>query len=264
MSTADTEAVKKLKKHYVYELVDNSGKVFYVGKGSGERALAHEKQAKHSEKSTEKLDKIREIISSDKLTTRVIGRYNTKEEAFSVESTLIHWVYGYDNLSNNTGGHGCDSIRPFGSNEEIEGIDIPERVRCFDGSYSKEGEELREKNNIILFMEDVKSYIEENANITLSNIDKTKSRFTKLFYAIDDGIHIAIGTGHSAKKLLWVELQSVDGKAKNIEKIKKICENSNLEIKNKGAYAKLPGFKSTPSKEDIVIAFNKILHEIEQ
>ena len=258
-------AKKKLKDFYVYELVNSLTKeVFYIGKGTGDRAYQHKKEANNTDKSNNRLNEIRKIESSGgEVIERVIGRYITEKEAFAVESTLIHWVYGRDKLKNDTGGHGCDSIRPFGNNEEIEGIDIPEKIRCFDGSYSKEGEAQREENNIISFMEDIKLYIEKNININLSNVDVSKSKATKLFYAID-GMHIAIGTGHSTKKLLWVELQSVDGKIENKEKIKKICEKSDLEIKKEGEYARLLGFKSTSKKEDVVIAFNEILHNIGQ
>ena len=43
--------------------------------------------------------KIQEIEKRGKNVYRVIiGRYETEEEALSVEATLIKWVYGFDNI----------------------------------------------------------------------------------------------------------------------------------------------------------------------
>ena len=56
------ENEKPLKPYYVYELVDPaSGEVFYVGRGVGERAYAHEKEAKTLDEETPKLERIRKI-----------------------------------------------------------------------------------------------------------------------------------------------------------------------------------------------------------
>lgn len=254
---------KELKKHYVYELVNgHTQQVFYVGKGQDQRALQHKVDADNSDISTPKLDRIREIKESgQQVVERIIGRYTTAKEAFAVESTLIHWVYGYDNLTNEVGGHGCDSIRPDGHFEKIEGIDIPERVHSFDGAYSNEHIALRESNNIISFMEDVKSYVEKNTGYLLSKINTDSARFTRIFYPINE-MFIVIGTGHTSKHLLWIEVQAIDGKLQSKDKIIELCKKSSLKIKNKGSHAKLPNFKSTPSKLEITASFNQLIDEI--
>ncbi|SEM84035.1 hypothetical protein SAMN04489760_1632, partial [Syntrophus gentianae] len=41
----------------------------------------------------------------------VIGRFDTEGEAYAVESMLIHWVYGIENLTNEQSGHGSKSVR---------------------------------------------------------------------------------------------------------------------------------------------------------
>lgn len=258
-------AVKKLKPFYVYELVNSlTKKVFYIGKGTGNRAYQHIKEANNTDKSNNKLDEIRSIESSGgKVIIRVIGRYITEKEAFAVESTLIHWVYGRDKLKNDTGGHGCDSIRPFGNLEIIEGIDIPKKIRSDDGTYSKEGIDQREKNAIIPFMEDIKLHIEKNTGYILSEIDTKKPEYTKIFYHLH-GVNIATIVKNNSPNKLWVEVQSIDGKNKNTKKIKKLCDNSNLEIKSNGLYAKLPNSKQKYSKQKILISFNNMLEVIKK
>ena len=54
----------------------------------------------------------------------VIGRFETRDEAYAVESTLINWVYGYDTLTNMNRGHNANQIRPCGVWDSIPGIDV--------------------------------------------------------------------------------------------------------------------------------------------
>jgi len=112
----DSDLAKDLKPYYVYELVDpRDGQVFYIGKGLGARAFQHELEAKNQSIETEKTKIIREIENTSmRVAVRVIGRYETEAQAFAVEATLIHWVYGLDNLTNLQGGHGGSTIRAFG------------------------------------------------------------------------------------------------------------------------------------------------------
>ncbi len=174
----------KLKKYYVYELVDKDGKVFYVGKGTGARAYHHEYEAKNEDNNTKKLDHIR---NNKPIKVRVIGRFDTEAKAFSVESTLIHWVYGFENLTNATGGHGSDTIREHNQkDEELPGIDIPERVRVFDGSYSKEFTVIRDKNKIVPLMNELKNMLENRLDIKFNDISLKEARFTKLYHTCGD------------------------------------------------------------------------------
>jgi hypothetical protein len=47
-------------KFYVYELRDDAGKPFYVGKGSGKRIAAHQRRARKGD-TTHRANKIRSI-----------------------------------------------------------------------------------------------------------------------------------------------------------------------------------------------------------
>ena len=263
MNKTEDSDFRELKKYYVYELVDSkTSKVFYVGKGQGERALQHSQEAANSNTESPKLNMINKIqAAGNEVIERVIGRYKTENEAFAVESTLIHWVYGYDNLTNLAGGHGCDSIRPFMNRDKIEGIDIPERIRSFDGAYSKEHISKRERNNIVSFMESLKSFLEDKLNIKFSEISTDKARFTTFLFHLENA-KIVIGTGHSPTKLIWIGIESIDEKKENKNKVLRICENSKLIAKNNGSYAKLPNFKSTPNFLEIARYFSEILSEI--
>ena len=101
----------------------------------------------------------------------MIGRYRTATEAFAVESTLIHWIHGKENLTNDQNGHGADSIRDKGNHGEIPNIDIKEKIRSFDGSYSLKHEEARDRNNIIPLMTDLKKYFEGETGYQFSDVD---------------------------------------------------------------------------------------------
>ncbi|QDG39543.1 GIY-YIG nuclease family protein [Alteromonas mediterranea] len=117
------------KPYYVYELVDpTNDEVFYVGKGIFNRKNEHEKEAEKiedEENAAEKIKRIKSLSAQNKQPIkRVIGRYQDENAAFAVESTLIHWVYGFENLTNIQPGHGAEAIRPFGAgNVEKEGLD---------------------------------------------------------------------------------------------------------------------------------------------
>lgn len=84
--------------YYVYCLVDPAdGKVFYVGKGKGNRVFQHALHAEMDENAaSEKLDKIREIHSREEGNNRVqyyIVRHGLEEkEAFEIESVLIDFL----------------------------------------------------------------------------------------------------------------------------------------------------------------------------
>lgn len=78
-------------KYYVYLLVDpRDGKIFYVGKGKGDRVFAHLRCAESSNAESEKLNTIREIQGAGKEVLYYIARHGLDEDdAFLVESVLI-------------------------------------------------------------------------------------------------------------------------------------------------------------------------------
>lgn len=98
--------------YYVYLLIDpRNGKVFYVGKGCGNRINHHllgalEENTK--EKGTEKIVRIREIQKAEMEVGHTILRHGlTEKEAFEVESAAID-LLGLENLTNLV--HGRHSI----------------------------------------------------------------------------------------------------------------------------------------------------------
>lgn len=136
---------------YVYELRDpRTNEVFYVGKGTGLRIDHHVAGAW-----TPKECMISEIEAADlKVKRVVVGRFQTNEEAFAVESVLIKWVYGFANLTNQVHGLGEEFIREWEDKAKpdprvIEGIDIERRIPGVrDGQYTADQRETLERRDV--------------------------------------------------------------------------------------------------------------------
>lgn len=105
--------------YYVYLLIDpRNDKVFYIGKGVGNRVFNHIYEAEASESTTDKLDTIRSIHSEGLEVKHYIFRFGlTEDQAFLVESALIDFnKLIKNNLSNIQSGHHSG----FYTAEEIE------------------------------------------------------------------------------------------------------------------------------------------------
>ena len=90
-----SQKVQEELGYYVYCLVDpRDKKIFYIGKGVGNRVFAHACDAlEYEDVSTEKLEKIREIIKSGHEVEHYILRHKLAEEdALTVESVLIDFL----------------------------------------------------------------------------------------------------------------------------------------------------------------------------
>lgn len=117
---------------YVYVLADKKDirSIFYVGMGSNERVLTHWKEVQYMlnnqlEPAHPKHHRMLEIARNGSEPIQVvIGRFETRDEAYAVEATLINWVYGYENLTNLSRGHNADQVRPFDFWDLISGIDV--------------------------------------------------------------------------------------------------------------------------------------------
>lgn len=127
---------------YVYILMHPLTKeVIYVGKGKGTRMQQHSREVKlkmatGEALTTAKHQKIKEIIDfSGELLEFVVARFETEDEAFAVEATLIKWVYGFDSLTNAVHGRGSEFIREENNFEQSEHLDIQAPARSNDGSY---------------------------------------------------------------------------------------------------------------------------------
>lgn len=85
------ESVIKELQFYVYCLVDpRDNKIFYIGKGHGNRVFQHADNALTSNDENLKLDTIRNIISSGLNVKHYIIRHKLSEDAaYLLESTLI-------------------------------------------------------------------------------------------------------------------------------------------------------------------------------
>ena len=94
--------------YYVYLLRDpKTNKVFYVGKGTGNRIFAHINSAISSSLKSDKLSKIRSIQSKGLQVKHTIIRHGlTEKEALEIEASLIDFIEGLTNIKS---GHHSDS-----------------------------------------------------------------------------------------------------------------------------------------------------------
>lgn len=142
----------QLLPYYVYELRDQSGTTFYVGKGQGNRADHHmstvqrllvlemespAREDRDQRALSAKQDRIAKMLEAGETPqVIVIGRFETADEALAVETVLINWVYGYENLTNISRGHGAAHVRPRGNLGVLPNIDIPRSSGERNGEYA--------------------------------------------------------------------------------------------------------------------------------
>lgn len=117
-----SEAVIEKLGYYVYFLQDpRTNKVFYVGKGNGNRVFDHMACAIETDGVTETLATIREIIESGLEPRHYILRHGLSEQtAFEIEAALIDFI-GRENLTNLQGGR-YSSDFGIKTTEEISAI----------------------------------------------------------------------------------------------------------------------------------------------
>jgi hypothetical protein len=106
-----SQAVIEKLAYYVYFLVDpRTNSVFYVGKGRGNRVWDHLECAVDTNETSQKLEMIREILTSGFEVKHYILRHGlTEKVAFDIEAALIDFV-GMDNLLNLQAGHYSDDF----------------------------------------------------------------------------------------------------------------------------------------------------------
>lgn len=110
IKTFSEKAIEALNGFYVYALVDpRTNKVFYIGKGTGNRVFSHEiESGKSRESEKKKLQLIREIEDSGYSVRRLIVNWGlTESEAFAAEATLINLLNCMPDiqLTNEVSGH---------------------------------------------------------------------------------------------------------------------------------------------------------------
>lgn len=116
MKEFNKETIEQLK-YYVYALIDpRNNKIFYVGKGTGNRVFAHANNMENSIKDpeTEKQEIIKNIMDSGLEVKYYILRHgiDNEDEAFDIESTIIDFLtypafqnHEIKDLSNIQSGH---------------------------------------------------------------------------------------------------------------------------------------------------------------
>ena len=125
--------------------------------------------------------RIKEIRERGEKETRVIiGRYFTEEEAKSVETTLIKWVYGFENLTNQTQGRHHIFIRPYSQlmNKDFEHMERIDREKNFyihSGAYTKD---LLDKINNNQVMQKL-SFIKETLKSSFQNLQVSEEKILR-------------------------------------------------------------------------------------
>ncbi len=90
--------------YYVYTYAYPDGRVFYVGKGRGNRMWDHERDARNGVQS-EKCDIIREIhAQGGKVFKKQLYTYLSEQDAIAIEAILIA-LFGRAELANKQSGH---------------------------------------------------------------------------------------------------------------------------------------------------------------
>ena len=132
-----SSSVSEKLGYYVYFLIDPEiDKIFYVGKGMGNRIFAHLNQAISSPLVSDKLDKIRSIQEKGLQVKHIIHRHGlTEKEAFEIEASLIDFI-GLEGLTNIVSGQhsknrGSMSIADVISQYDAPNIEIIEPVILF-------------------------------------------------------------------------------------------------------------------------------------
>lgn len=162
------ESVKEALKCYVYALVDpRDKKIFYVGKGTGDRVYRHAEAAINEDDNSLKLSTIREIINSGREIEYYILRHNlTDSEAFLVESAIIdlltYRAFNKENiLTNIVSGH----------HQWNEGIKTETEINLM---YDCLKIEPREQDRLLLVSMN-RSYVRDKATGTYKRTDDYES-----------------------------------------------------------------------------------------
>jgi hypothetical protein len=211
-------------KHYVYALINpNNDKVFYIGKGHGNRVFDHINNFENYPVNsyTRKLNEIAEIIQNGREIKHYILRHGlSKEEAYLVESVLIDYNNTFlHELTNEVSGH-------FSSYFGLKTTD--ELIRMYNAP------ELEELTDPVIIININKKY-RDTRNNELTIYEATKQawvinerRLKSIKYALSEFQGIIIGV---FKIISWYKVES-DTDLKKIRWGFDGCEAA-FDVKNK-------------------------------
>ena len=255
------------KPYYVYVLIDPfTNEVFYVGKGKNRRLEQHQKDVLNGHEDDKlKNQRISKIISQgNNVIDRIIGRYETEEEALAVESTLIKWAYGLENLTNIVHGHYHKEIRDKGNLKIIKGIDVEQKLDPNDKLFTRELESsndqyaIREKlnylrNQLLIF----------NENWEISEPDFFKKKDPAIFIKINEISRLQLMMRSSGTDVVIMNIRAIRQESSANRLFKETYLNK-FEVKmldSSDSYFKLPGWiHNTPHyKNDMAYIIKNIL-----
>ena len=135
-------------KYFVYALLDPAdGKVFYVGKGRGNRIANHFNQARNLARASDqarrknKLERLKAILDRGHRpidATTILARVDDEDEAYLLETFYLKFLFGPWSLENSTGGRDSDLFRAHGDLQHRHGFEIPTGRKGTDGRRIKE------------------------------------------------------------------------------------------------------------------------------
>lgn len=139
MDKFSEKSLLALGDYYVYGLIDpRTNKIFYIGKGTGNRVFEHERESLNNPNNEKlKLKTISDIkVAGLEVGKIIINSFLTEPEAFAAEAALIN-VFNYitgDRLTNIASGHhtsGALSVEEFEKTYgaiELEESDIKHKI----------------------------------------------------------------------------------------------------------------------------------------
>ena len=254
--------IEIIKPYYVYVLADPciDNEIFYVGKGTAKRGYDHLKEAlKPDSPNSPKISRIKTIRDhgSEPL-VRVIARFDSEDAAFAVESTLIHWVYGYDNLTNEQSGHGSHQVRPrdLGLIPELPGIDIARRIRLLGSmktGYLQDKIDNHARLNHAEMMQDLHDFLKKQG-IPLEEdevIGLEGGRYLGLHVPLNPFVKLVLQITDSDRHSIILNLRPNSEKADDRRRFSEcLSKEFQIESKNDGRYAKLEGWRHSKIRVD--------------
>ena len=247
--------IELIKPYYVYALADPflDNEIFYVGKGKAQRGYDHLKDAlKQDTPDSKKISRIRLIRDqgSEPL-VRVIARFDTEDAAFAVESTLIHWVYGFGNLTNDQPGHGSRQVRSRdeGLIPELPGIDIAKRIKVAGKrtGYLDDIISNHQRLGHLEMMQDLCDFL-KGRGIPLEDdevIGLEGGRYLGLRIPLNSCVRLVLHITDSDRHSIILNLRSNSEKADDRRNFSEfVSKEFQIEPKNDGRYAKLESWRN--------------------